>query len=245
MGGTNTWVSLDTIQFLASDTTCAATVNLTPVNGWLNYGAPYPVLALCRDASGRINTKGLVKSGTATSGTPIGAIPAGYQATEHRIMPAVDNSGTTSVFGSIGIYGTAGASPYSVVARGALTSYLSANVPYIANNGAVTWTTPTVTNGSTNYGSGFTTLQYGKTSDGVVMVKGLIQGGTVANGTKIFNLPSGYRPASRMLLPAVTYSVTPPGAHARIDVDPNGDVFIMDGGNATWISLDAVSFYAG
>jgi hypothetical protein len=77
------------------------------------------------------------------------------------------------------------------------------------------------------------------------MVKGLIQGGTVANGTKIFNLPSGYRPASRMLLPAVTYSVTPPGAHARIDVDPNGDVFIMDGGNATWISLDAVSFYAG
>lgn len=240
MRGTNTWVSLDSIQFLSSGTTCAATVNLTPINGWANWGSPYPVLSLCRDGTGRINARGLVKDGTVTSGTPIGAIPAGYQASEARLMPAVDDTGGAAVFAHIGIYGTGGANPYTVAARGSSTSYLSANVPYIANNGAVTWYTPTILNGSINWGSPHTTLQYGKTSDGVVMVKGLIKNGTVANGTKVFTLPSGYHPTSRMLLPGVSEPNNP----ARIDVEPDGDVFIQDGGSTNWTSFDSVSFYA-
>jgi hypothetical protein len=202
-------------------------------NGWVNYGGGYPALSLCKDNTGRINAEGLVKDGTIAAGTPIGAIPAGYQPTEHRIVPAVD---VWPQFGSIGIYGTG---TQAVVARGMSTSYLSANVSYIANNGAVTWVTPSILNGSVNYGGPFTTFQYGKTSDGVVMLKGLIKGGTMTNGTRVFNLPQGFRPATRQLLSGVSYD-----AHARIDVAPNGDVFIMDGGNTNWVSFDAVSFYA-
>lgn len=234
MGGTNTWVSLDSIQFMASGTTCAATTNLTYSNGWSDYSTgSYGALNLCKDATGRINTKGLVKAGTTTAGTPIAAIPAGYQPTEHRIVPAVD---TAPQFGSIGIYGS---STYAVAARGMFSAYLSANVSYIANNGAVTWVTPTIVNGMTNYGGGFTTLQYGKTSDNVVYLKGLVKNGTMTAGTKAFTLPSGFRPSSRQLFSGVSYD-----AHSRIDVAANGDVFIMGGGNTNWISFDAVSFYA-
>jgi hypothetical protein len=233
MNGTNTWVSLDSIQFLASGVTCQATVNPTPINGWANYGGGYPALSLCKDITGRINVEGLVRNGTSTAGTPIGAIPAGYQPTEHRIVPSVD---TTQQFGSIGIYGTG---TQAVVARGMLTSYLSTNISYIANNGAVTWVTPSILNGSVNYGGPFTTLQYGKTSDGVVMLKGLIKGGTMTTNTRVFTLPAGFRPASRQLLSGVSYDF-----HSRIDVLPNGDVYIMGGGNTNWISFDAVSFFA-
>jgi Tfp pilus assembly protein PilV len=231
--GTNTWISLDSIQFLASGTACAASVNLTPINGWSNYGGSYPDLSLCKDATGRINTKGLLNPGVLTQGTSIAAIPAGYQPTEHRLMPAID---ARRIFNSVGIYGTPN---YAIAARGSTTSYLSVNVPYIANNGAVTWVTPAILNGMVNFGGGFTTLQYGKTSDGVVMVKGLLKGGTVSNGTKVFTLPSGFHPSSRMLLPSASNN-----HHARIDVDTNGNVYLMGGGDVNYTSFDAVSFYA-
>lgn len=234
MNGTNTWVSLDSIRFMASSATCSISTPITPlVNGWANYANGYDDLSVCRDSSGRISTKGLVRYGTSTNGTQIGAMPAGYQSTEHRILPAVDSPG---VFGSIGIYS------YSTgfVARGMLTSYLSVNNIYIANNGAVTWQTPATINGGwVHYGGSFTTPQYGKTSDNIVMLKGLVKDGTTAQDTVLFTLPSGYRPAKRVLSSGVAYQ-----KHSRIDVDTNGDVILHSGADATWTSLDAISFYA-
>jgi hypothetical protein len=200
---------------------------------------------VCRDASGRISSKGLLKSGTSTSGTQIGAMPAGYQASENRILPAADGQSavpTSRIFNSIGIY----ASSTGFVARGKLVSYLSANNIYIANNGAVTWQTPATVNGGwINYGGGFTTLQYAKTSDNIVMLKGLVKGGTTAQDTILFTLPGGYHPSMRVLSSGVVYdSVAPNMAHARIDVDINGNVILHSGADATWTSLDAISFYA-
>jgi hypothetical protein len=234
MSGTNTWVSLDSIRFMANTATCSISTPITPLlNGWVNYGGGYDDLSVCRDSSGRIASKGLVRSGTSTAGTQIGAMPAGYQASESRILPAAD---TTGVFGSVGIYSSA----TGFVARGMLTSYLSVNNIYIANNGAVAWNTPaTVNAGWINYGSGFTTLQYGKTSDNVVMLKGLVKSGTTGANTVLFTLPSGSRPAKRLLFPSVANN-----HHARIDVDIDGDVILVSDSDAGWTSLDAISFYA-
>lgn len=240
MSGTNNWVSLDQIRFMAADTPCSISATISPLlNGWVNYGGSYDNLSVCRDSSGRISTKGLVRSGTSTIGTQIGAMPAGYQSTEHRIMPAVD---TTNEFNSIGIYSNA----TGFVARGKLVSYLSANHIYIANNGAVTWQTPSPVNGGwVNYGGGFASLQYGKTSDNIVMLKGLIKDGATAQDTVLFRLPSGYRPSKRVLSSGVVYDPTAPYmAHARIDVDTDGDVILHSSASANWTSLDAISFYA-
>ena len=230
MSGTNTWVSLDSIRFIASSATCTATANSTLANGWQNYGSPYPALSFCKDSSGRIEAMGLVRNGTTTFGTPIGSVPAGFQAAQTLLVPAVDY---TASFAAINIDSS------NVVVRGQYNSYLSANNIYIANNGAVTWNTPTILNGMTNYGSSFSTLQYGKTSDGMVSVKGLLKGGTVADGTVVFTLPSGYRPSMRVLLPSAAN-----GHHARIDVTPGGSVIIQAGGDAAWTSFDSVNFYA-
>jgi hypothetical protein len=246
MTGDNTWVSLDQIRFMASGSTCSISTDITPLlSGWANYAGGYDNLSVCRDASGRISSKGLLKSGTSTSGTQIGAMPAGYQASENRILPAADGQSavpTSRIFNSIGIY----SSSTGFVARGKLVSYLSANNIYIANNGAVTWQTPATVNGGwINYGGGFTTLQYAKTSDNIVMLKGLIKSGATAQDTVLFRLPSGYLPSKRVLSSGVVYdSVAPNMAHARIDVETDGDVILHSGADATWTSLDAISFYA-
>jgi hypothetical protein len=235
MSGTNTWVSLDSIRFMAAGSTCTASATITPLlNSWQNY-AGYDPLSVCRDTTGRISTKGLVFGGNSALGTQIGAMPAGYQSTENRIVPAADSTGN---FGSLGIYSYA----TGFVARGMLTSYLSANNLYIANNGAVTWNTPAVVNsGWVNYNNGFATLQYGKTSDNMVMLKGLVAGGTASPSadTVLFTLPSGYRPDRRLLFSGVANQ-----AHARIDVDKDGDVIFHSGAHSNWTSLDAISFYA-
>lgn len=230
MSGTNTWVALDSIRFISSTATCTATANSTLVNGWQNYGSPYPPLSFCKDSSGRIEAMGLVRNGTTTFGTAMGSVPAGFQALQTLIVPAVDY---TASFAAINIDSS------NIVVRGQYNSYLSNNNIYIANNGAVTWNTPTILNGMTNYGSPFSTIQYGKTSDGMVSVKGLMQGGTVANGTVVFTLPSGFRPSMRVLLPSAAN-----GHHARIDVDPNGNVILQAGGDTVWTSFDSVNFLA-
>jgi hypothetical protein len=247
MTGDNTWVSLDSIRFMASSATCTASTDIaTPLlNGWVNYAGGYDNLSVCRNASGLIVAKGLVRSGTSTAGTQIGAMPAGYQSTEHRILPAADGQAaapTSRIHNSVGIYSYA----TGFVARGKLVNYLSVNNIYAANNGAVTWQTPATVNGSwVHYGGSFATLQYGKTSDNVVMLKGLIKDGATADDTVLFRLPAGYHPSKRVLSSGVVYnSVAPNMAHARIDVEPDGDVILHSGSNATWTSLDAISFYA-
>lgn len=241
MSGTNTWVALDQIRFMANGATCEISTPITPLlNGWVNWAGGYDDLSVCRDTSGRISSKGLLRSGTSTIGTQIGAMPAGYQSTEHRILPAVDGSG---IFNSIGIYSYA----TGFVARGKLVNYLSANNIYIANNGAVSWQTPTVNSGWVHYGGSFTTPQYGKTSDNVVMLKGLVKNGTTTQDTVLFTLPSGFRPSKRILSSGVVYDPDPANAymaHARIDVDVDGDVILHSGANASWTSIDAISFYA-
>ena len=245
MTGSNTWIALDQIRFMANSATCSTSTDITPLlSGWVNYAGGYDNLSVCRTSSGLIASKGLVRSGTSTAGTQIGAMPAGYQSTEHRILPAADGqsaSPSSRIFNSIGIYSYA----TGFVARGKLVNYLSANNIYAANNGAVTWQTPTVNGGWVHYGGSFATLQYGKTSDNVVMLKGLIKDGATADNTILFRLPAGYHPSKRILSSGVAYnSVAPNMAHARIDVEPDGDVVLHSGANATWTSFDAISFYA-
>lgn len=246
MTGDNTWVALDSIRFMANGAPCSISTDITPLlNGWVNYAGGYDNLSVCRNASGLIVTKGLVRSGTSTAGTQIGAMPSGYQSTEHRILPAADGQSaapTSRIHNSIGIYSYA----TGFVARGKLVNYLSVNNIYAANNGAVAWQTPATVNGGwVHYGGSFATLQYGKTSDNIVMLKGLIKDGATADDTVLFRLPAGYTPSKRVLSSGVVYdSVAPYMAHARIDVETDGDVILHSGSNATWTSLDAISFYA-
>jgi hypothetical protein len=59
------------------------------------------------------------------------------------------------------------------------------------------WTYPTLSNGWTNYGSGYASARY-KRENGVVYVEGLVKTGTVGAGG-LWTMPVGYRPDSTIL----------------------------------------------
>jgi phage minor structural protein len=99
------------------------------------------------------------------------------------------------------------------------------------------WLFPTLLNGWTNYGSGYETAGYYKDALGFIRLKGLIKGGTM--GTAAFVLPAGFRPSYRKI-----FTVLTAGGVGRVDVDPSGNVLIMNYGTASngWVSLDVIIF---
>lgn len=94
---------------------------------------------------------------------------------------------------------------------------------------------PAFKNGWQNFGSGFLEAGFYKTGDRVYL-QGLIKSGTLAQ--TIFELPEGYRPASRIL-----FSTMGASSAARLDVLPDGSLVTQHPTvNNAWLSLDGLSF---
>lgn len=131
----------------------------------------------------------------------------------------------TYVFGKVGGAGTISS-----------TGTLSLN--------GTSYITATYSSGWGKYPAGiFADASYGKTSNGVVLLNGLIRR-TSGSDPVAFYLPSGYRPASTII-----YGVAGSGGIGRIDVNADGSVYwvgtITGSVNiADWISLGGISFFA-
>lgn len=113
---------------------------------------------------------------------------------------------------------------------------ITGNIELSGNIINETWQTPTLLNNWINFGLGYAKAQYYKDKELRVHLKGLVQSGTV--GQPIFTLPTGYRPTDRLL-----FTVTSNNGYGRLDIEPDGDVFLVVGSN-TFVSLDGVSFRA-
>lgn len=99
---------------------------------------------------------------------------------------------------------------------------------------------PSLLNNWQNYGGAYESAAYWKDKCNVVHISGMVKGGTIADGTVIFTLPSGYRPRSPEKF--ITVSVN---AICIIDIYTNGSVTIRAGANASWLSLSGISFTSG
>lgn len=100
------------------------------------------------------------------------------------------------------------------------------------------WNTLTLQNSWADYGSSYSTAKYRKTSDGVVVLQGLItRGSAPATDSIIANLPVGYRPSDRLIFLNSSSSTT----HGRVDIDNDGNIRFY-GGGSSWYSLDNISF---
>lgn len=101
------------------------------------------------------------------------------------------------------------------------------------------WNTLPLLNSWTNYGGVYSTAKYRKTSDGVVVVQGMLaRSSTPASGHVIANLPIGYRPTHGQL---VFLNTTNSNTAGYINVALNGDIqFIV--GSGGWFSLDSINF---
>jgi hypothetical protein len=113
---------------------------------------------------------------------------------------AVSTTGTVNTL--IGPVSVAGTMTFDVLPAGNYGG-TSTDIP------AVTWTTPTLSNGWTNAGGVFPTTGYYKDSLGMIHLK-IACTNTVASNAVIMTLPAGYRPAGQVYSLAYTSGVVFP-----------------------------------
>ena len=94
------------------------------------------------------------------------------------------------------------------------------------------WAPLILKGGWTEYAQGYTTAAYTKTKAGVVMLKGVVRGGTGDIGT----LPPDYAPEKTIMFATSSNQVV-----GRLDIRANGTVD-AEVGNTAWFSLDGVAY---
>jgi type II secretory pathway pseudopilin PulG len=239
-GGNNVWVSLDKVRYIPSSISQTWTIP-TFSNGWSSYSggtSGHKNVEYTKDSMGRTHLSGVLTVGTTTAGLTIHSLPAGYDE-----------------YGGIGIYTSFGSGSVSnafqvssgvMQARGQGVNWMGENVIYPSTTSGAAFVSVAPQAGWTNYGGAYATAKYSKTSDGLVVLQGLIVPTTVTQNTVLFTLPAGYRPAKQML-----FGVADSGAGtyagqevARIDVETNGQVsIIFNVTSGTWLSLEGINFY--
>lgn len=100
-----------------------------------------------------------------------------------------------------------------------------------------TWHNATYRNGWKTAGDGV--VQYTKTADGTVYLRGVATGGSLDENTAIINLPVGYRPSRYMYKKALNNDY----GTAIVGIDTNGNVTVKSKNvDRDWLCLDDISF---
>lgn len=95
--------------------------------------------------------------------------------------------------------------------------------------------------GWVNYGSVYGNGGFTKTTDNIVLLRGLISNSTAAYGDILCTLPLGFRPSSRLIFQNNTRLSNGTSGSGRIDVLPDGSIVAM-GTPGSWFGFDGVSF---
>jgi hypothetical protein len=241
--GDSVYLTLEGINFMASNNTFTP---ITPSNGWVNYGASafgdtFASAGSLTDSLGRTHTQGVVKSGTISDGTLIINLPAAQRNSNAEYLHITNRS---NGFGYIGVdaFNNTG-----IVAKGGPNSNAVMAINSMFYPGSIGgWSNLTLTNGWVAYAGGYATPQYIKAADNIVTIKGLIKSGTTTDGTVVATLPQGYCPRDRTLLYGVTNakSVRYDVRQTTTGVPANGCSIEIYYGDATWASLDAITYLA-
>ena len=100
-----------------------------------------------------------------------------------------------------------------------------------------TWHNASYRNGWKTAGDGV--VQYTKTADGTVYLRGVATGGSLDENAAIINLPVGYRPSKYMYKKALNYHYQA----AIVGIDTNGNVTVKSKNvDNNWLCLDDISF---
>lgn len=81
-------------------------------------------------------------------------------------------------------------------------------------------------------------VQFSKTFDGIVYLKGTCRNGTTNRETLLFNLPEGFRPTTSLFKSVLNNDFN----HAVIGIYPSGNVVVKHNVDSKWLNLDNVSF---
>ena len=100
-----------------------------------------------------------------------------------------------------------------------------------------TWQNLTLQNGWQHHQQ-YNNVQYCKSFDGVVYLRGTANKGKIVAGTVLGTLPVGYRPSKSIYISALNNSYT----IAVLGIEPTGNIIIKANVDATWLNFDNVSF---
>ncbi len=89
-----------------------------------------------------------------------------------------------------------------------------------------------------NHHQQYNNVQYCKSFDGVVYLRGTANKGKIAAGTVLGTLPVGYRPSKSIYVSTLNNSYT----IAVLGIEPTGNIIIKANVDATWLNFDNVSF---
>lgn len=227
------WVSLNTVAFQPSS--FSSWTNMTMINGYSNRGlAGDPPFSWATDTAQRVQVQGALTPGTQTDGTIINSAPL---AAANRV-PLYQHIGIRSGGNGYNLIGV-GADGYFSAKGGSAGSAYFTNFMYLPTSYSGTWTTMTLNNGWVAYSASYSTLQYTKTSDGMVTLRGLIRSGTTTAGTLIAVLPAGFRPAKGILIDSTCAAV-----FCRLDISNIGAITASTGVSAAYTSFDGITFLA-
>ena len=109
------------------------------------------------------------------------------------------------------------------------------DIPKLFNG--TSWQNLPLQNGWRNHPD-YSIVQYSKTFDGIVYLRGSATGGKTTLDTVIGTLPVGFRPTQSMYLTTINNSYNV----AVLCVLPDGRVVIKGNVDSTWLSLDNISF---
>ena len=89
-----------------------------------------------------------------------------------------------------------------------------------------------------NHHQQYNNVQYSKSFDGVVYLRGSANKGKITYGTVIGTLPIGFRPSQSLYVSALNNSYTA----AILGIYSNGNIVIKNNVDSTWLNFDNVSF---
>lgn len=102
---------------------------------------------------------------------------------------------------------------------------------------STTWQNLPLQNGWTHHQQ-YNNIQFSKTFDGVVYLRGSAHKGKTANETVIGTLPVGFRPTQTLFVSALNNSYTV----ATLGIYSNGNIVVKSNVDATWLNVDSVAF---
>lgn len=218
-------------------------------NAWVNYAGGYQTAQFRKDQNGRVTLRGLIGSGTVSTGATGVAftLPVGYRPAYHLLFDAW-SGGTASrididIDGTVKMYN--GATPFSLDG----IQFDTDTVQTVSSSVAQpmdTWHTvgstgePPFQNSWVNYDTTtYAAAGFRKTPDGRVSVKGLVKTG--ATSTVVFTLPVGYRPPR-----TVSFVAQVSGGTCQVMVQSDGSVLVnppnTNGAPSTFTYLDVIDF---
>jgi hypothetical protein len=99
------------------------------------------------------------------------------------------------------------------------------------------WTNFSLSNSWVTFGAPYATPGYLKTSDDLVLLRGIIKNGTM--GAVAATLPAGYRPGATLVLTRISNS-----GLGRVDINNVGSIVPTTPSSNVYVSLEGITFQA-